>query len=133
MSALRFAIAAAMLGSSAAAFAQSDVSRIVDEGMNRSQVMTTAHELMDGIGGRLTNSTAMRQAESWAANKMQSYGLSNVRREGFEFGRGWDLINNEARMISPRPIKLTAIPVAWTPGTNGVLRAPIVRSAPWVP
>lgn len=126
MSALRFAIAAAMLGSSAAAFAQSDVSRIVDEGMNRSQVMTTAHELMDGIGGRLTNSTAMRQAESWAANKMQSYGLSNVRREGFEFGRGWDLINSEVRMISPRAIKLTAIPVAWTPGTNGVLRAPIV-------
>ena len=29
-------------------------------------------------------------------------------------------------MVAPRPIKLTAIPVAWTPGTNGVLRAPVV-------
>ena len=126
MSAFRSIIAAALLGSSAVASAQSDVSRIVDEGMNRSQVMTTAHELTDGIGGRLTNSTAMRQAEGWALAKMQSFGLTNVHREGFEFGRGWDLINSEVRMISPRPIKLTAIPVAWTPGTNGVLRAPII-------
>jgi hypothetical protein len=126
MSAFRSIVAAALLGSSATAFAQSDVSRIVDEGMNRSQVMTSAHELVDGIGGRLTNSSSMRKAEDWALAKMQSNGLSNVHREGFEFGRGWDLINSEVRMISPRPIKLTAIPVAWTPGTNGVLRAPIV-------
>lgn len=120
-------IALALLSAgSSAAMAQSDTSRIIDEGMNRSQVMTTAHELMDGIGARLSNSTSMRRAEEWAIAKMQSYGLANVRREGFEFGRGWDLIDSQVRMISPRPIKLTAIPVAWTPPTNGVLQAPIV-------
>ena len=105
--------------------AQSDVSRIIDEGMNRSQVMSTAHELVDGIGARLTNSTSMRRAEDWALAKMQGYGLSNVRREGFEFGRGWDLISSDVRMVAPRPLLLTAIPVAWTPGTDGWLRAPI--------
>ncbi|RIX27306.1 M20/M25/M40 family metallo-hydrolase [Sphingomonas edaphi] len=126
MSAVRMLVAAALLGVSTSAVAQSDVARVIDEGMNRSQVMSTAHELVDGIGARLSNSTSMRRAEDWAVAKMQGYGLSNVRREGFEFGRGWDLVNSEVRMISPRPIKLTAIPVAWTPPTNGVLRAPIV-------
>ncbi|HVF37565.1 MAG TPA: M20/M25/M40 family metallo-hydrolase, partial [Sphingomicrobium sp.] len=115
-----------LLGASSVAAAQSDLARIVDEGMNRSQVMTTAHELLDGIGARLTNSSSMRRAEDWAISKMQGYGLVNVRREGFEFGRGWDLIDSEVRMISPRPLKLTAIPVAWTPGTNGAVRAPVI-------
>src|SRR3546814_12076112 len=29
-------------------------------------------------------------------------------------------------MMSPRPLELTAIPVAWTPPTNGAVSAPIV-------
>jgi hypothetical protein len=104
----------------------SDTARIIDEGMNRSHVMVMASELVDGIGARLTNSTSMRRAEEWALAEMNGLGLANVRREGFEFGRGWDIIESEVRMVSPRPLKLTAIPVAWTPGTNGVLRAPVV-------
>ena len=126
MSVLRSIAVAALLGSASPSFAQSEAARIIDEGMNRSQVMASAHELIDGIGARLTNSTAMRRAEDWAIAKMQTYGLANVRREGFEFGRGWDLVNSEVRMVTPRPVKLTAIPVAWTPATNGVLRAPVI-------
>ena len=119
-------VAGALLASSTHAIAQADTARIIDEGMNRSQVMTTAHELIDGIGARLSNSTSMRRAEGWALAEMQGYGLTNVRREGFEFGRGWDLIDSEVRMIAPRPLKLTAIPVAWTPPTNGTLSAPVI-------
>ena len=109
-----------------AAAAPGDTAKIVDEGMNRSQVMLTASELMDGIGPRLTNSTNMRKAEAWAVAKFQSYGLANVHKEAFDFGRGWDLLGSSVRMVSPRPIQLTAIPVAWTPPTNGVISAPIV-------
>ena len=119
-------LAGALLASSTIAMAQAETARIIDEGMNRSQVMTTAHELIDGIGARLSNSTSMRRAEAWALAEMQGYGLTNVRREGFEFGRGWDLIDSEVRMIAPRPLKLTAIPVAWTPPTNGTLSAPVI-------
>ena len=72
--------------SSSAKAATSDTARIIDEGMNRSHVMLTASELMDGIGPRLTNSTNMRRAEDWAIAKFQSYGLSNVHREAFDFG-----------------------------------------------
>lgn len=104
----------------------SDVARVIDEGMNRSQAMTTAHQLMDGIGARLSNSPSMRRAEDWAVRHMGALGLQNVHKEGFPFGRGWEAVDSDVRMISPRPIKLTAIPVAWTPGTNGTVNAPII-------
>lgn len=100
--------------------------RIVDEGMNRSQVQMTAHELMDRIGPRLSNSPNMRRAEAWAVAEMEALGLSSVHKEGFEFGRGWELISSDARMIFPRPLELTATAVAWTPGTEGRIEAEII-------
>ena len=103
-----------------------DTARIIDEGMNHSQVMITAHELMDDIGPRLTNSTNMRKAQEWAVAKLTSYGLSNVHREAYDFGRGWDILHSSVRLVSPRPIELTAIPVAWSPATKGPLRAPVI-------
>ena len=112
--------------SSSAKAATSDTARIIDEGMNRSQVMLTASELIDRIGPRLTNSANLDRAEDWALAKFRSYGLSNVHREPFDFGRGWNFSNSSARMVDPRPINMTVIPVAWTPGTNGTIRAPIV-------
>jgi len=115
----------ALAGSSAAAVTN-DTSRIVDEGMNRSQVMLNAHELFDDIGPRLTNSTNMRKAQDWAVRKLASYGLSNVHREAYDFGRGWDIVHSSVQLVSPRPIQLTAIPVAWSPPTNGPLRAPVI-------
>lgn len=118
--------AAVTLLCAAPALAQSDNSRIIDEGMNHSQLMLTASELMDRIGPRLTNSHNLRKAEDWAIDKLRSYGLSNVHREPFVFGRGWNFTTSSARMIEPRPIDMVEIPVAWTPGTNGPIRAPII-------
>jgi hypothetical protein len=110
----------------ATAQSSSDIARIVDEGMNRSHIMLTASELMDGIGPRLTNSANLDRAEDWALAKFQSYGLSNVHREPFDFGRGWNVTHYSARMVEPRQVEMVVIPVAWTPGTNGAVRAPIV-------
>ncbi len=87
----------------------------------------TRRELMDGIGARLTNSHSLDRAEDWALAKFRGYGLGNVHREPFEFGRGWNLQPSLARAWSRRaPIDMIVIPVAWTPGTNGAIRAPIV-------
>ena len=116
----------AIVAATAAPAQSGDVARIVDEGMNRSQVMLTAHELVDGIGSRLTNSPSMRRAEDWALGKFESYGLRNPRREAFRFGRGWEIVSASATMIEPDHRPLRMIPVAWTPGTNGPLRAPVV-------
>lgn len=102
------------------------LNRILDEGMNRSEVMETAAYLTDRIGGRLTNSPQMRAAEAWAQQRFRALGLADVRAEGFEFGRGWSIVSHSARMTAPRVKTLTVMPVAWTPGTGGTLSAGIV-------
>lgn len=100
--------------------------KIMDQGLNHSEVMITAEHLADVIGPRLTNSPAMRQAEDWTQKRFQDWGLVNVHKEGFEFGRGWWIERSSVRMISPRPIQLIAIPIAWTPATNGPVTAPVI-------
>lgn len=117
---------AALIAAPVAGQGADDTNRIIDEGFNHSQVMTLAQQMTDGIGPRLTNSPAMRRAEQWAIDKFTGWGLSNVRRDGFEFGRGWEITSVSVRMVTPRPLMLTAIPIAWTPPTNGALSAPVI-------
>jgi hypothetical protein len=134
---MRHLAAAFLLASTAAAFPlaapasaqqvdRTVINRILDEGMNRSEVMETAAWLTDRIGGRLTNSPQMRMAERWTQERFRAFGLTNVRTEGFEFGRGWSINNHQSRMTAPRTLPLRSIPVAWTPPTNGTVSAGIV-------
>jgi carboxypeptidase Q len=102
------------------------INRIADAGFNHSEVVDTASYLADEIGGRMTNSPAMRKAERWTQEKFKSWGLKDVRTEAFDFGRGWWIESSHVRMIAPRPLELRAIPLAWTPATNGVLSAPVI-------
>lgn len=121
---LLFALSFA-LARSATADPIDPLDRVIDQGLNHSQVMQTAEYLADRIGGRLTNSPAMRQAETWTQAQFTGWGLRDVHKEGFAFGRGWSIVSSSVRMTAPRPLALTAIPVAWTPGTKGTLSAPI--------
>lgn len=126
---LAFVSAAAVLAASPVLAQPVDrvaVNGIIDQGLNHSEVMQTAAWLTDRIGGRMTNSPQMREAERWSQQQFRDWGLSNVRAEGFEFGRGWSIVRSSARMTAPRPLDLRAIPVAWTPGTNGVISAGVV-------
>jgi hypothetical protein len=78
----------------------------------------------------MTNSPGMRRAEAWTAGKFTEWGLRNVHKEGFVFGRGWSIERSSVRMVAPRPIQLTAIPIAWTPPaqvTAPVIVAPLRR------
>ena len=110
----------------AADTSEAQVGAVIDEGLNRSEAMKTASQLMDGIGPRLTNSEGYRRAADWAIARMTATGLQNVHREAFDFGLGWNLDSFSARMITPRRIDMTAIPVAWSPPTSGTLRAPVI-------
>jgi hypothetical protein len=102
------------------------INQIADQGFNHGQVGETLEYLSDRIGGRMTNSPAMRKAEAWTSGQFRAWGLSNVRLQPFEFGRGWWIESSSVRMTSPRPVMLRAIPVAWTPPTAGPVAAPIV-------
>jgi carboxypeptidase Q len=102
------------------------LNRIADEGFNHGEVVETAAYLADRIGGRLTNSPAMRTAEGWTQGKFKQWGLKNVHTEAFPFGRGWWIESAHVRLVAPRPLELHSIPIAWTPATNGALTAPII-------
>jgi hypothetical protein len=102
------------------------VNRIADASFNHGEVVETAAYLADRIGGRMTNSPSMRVAERWTMDKFKGWGLKNVHAEGFDFGRGWWIESAHARMIAPRPLELHAIPIAWTPATNGARTASVV-------
>ncbi len=134
---MRLAFAAALsaaLLSSGAASAQAarggmdpqTVNRLADAEFNRGQVMQTAAHLTDQIGGRMTNSPAMRQAEDWTAGKFREWGLKNVRKDPFDFGRGWSIEKATVRLVAPRVQALRSIPIAWTPATKGPLTGEIV-------
>lgn len=102
------------------------INKIADEGLNRGQVVTLAAHLTDNIGSRMTNSPGMREAEKWSQGMFKSWGLTDVRAEGFPFGRGWSVESSHSRMVSPRSLMLHSIPQSWTPGTKGTVTAPII-------
>jgi carboxypeptidase Q len=105
------------------------INLIADQGFNHGEVAETNAYLADRIGGRMTNSPAMRQAERWTQARFKAWGLANVRTQPFEFGRGWWIEASSVRMVEPRPVTLRAIPIAWTPPTAGAVTAPIVVAA----
>jgi len=127
---LLLATAALLAAATPASGQDAATNRLIDQGTNHSQVMLTAQHLTDVIGPRLPNSPQMRAAEAWTQAKFREWGLTNVRREGFPFGRGWSIDRSSVRMTAPRPVQLTAIPIAWTPAarvTAPVIVAPMRR------
>src|ERR1700752_4313708 len=68
----------------------SAMSKIREEGLQRSKVMETASYLTDVFGPRLTNSPNIKAAAQWSMKTMTGWGLTNVSLETWgPFGRGW--------------------------------------------
>jgi hypothetical protein len=106
---------------------QEMMKKIREEGMQRSQVMETLSWLTDVHGPRLTNSPQYNRATEWAKGKLTEWGLQNASLEAWgPFGRGWSLEGFTANIVKPDFIPLIAYPKAWSPGTNGVVRGPVV-------
>jgi carboxypeptidase Q len=125
-------ICAALLWSGVLGLAQSTetvdldaITRLKEEGFERSEVMDTAWWLTDRYGPRLTNSPQMRAAADWAVKRLTEWGLVNVKQEpwGTEFGRGWSNERTVLLVTQPSPWPVLAYAKAWTPGTNGTVTA----------
>src|SRR5271169_6441985 len=102
-------------------------SRIRDTALNHSQIMEMVGYLTDVTGPRLTGSPNLKRAEEYARDKLHEWGLENAHLEAWgPFGRGWSLEGFTANVLSPRFSPLIAYPKAWSPGTNGVVRAEVV-------
>jgi len=90
------------------------ITKIKDEGMNRSQVMQTLSYLSDVIGPRLTASPNAKHANEWTRDTLSKWGLQNAHLEAWgPFGRGWTLKHFSAQVIAPQDIPLIAYPKAW--------------------
>src|SRR5215471_10828928 len=114
---------------SAQSAADPDINKkIRQEEMDHSQIMHTMHFLTDVYGPRLTGSPNHKAAADWAIKQMTSWGLENAHLEPWDFGHpGW--VNERASGYIVAPIKdqLTFKVLAWTPGTNGIVTAPVFQ------
>ena len=120
------ALACTISGEAICAVPPEQLNRVVDLGLNHSEIGDTIEHLTDQIGGRLTNSPAQRAAVAFAMGRLKGWGLSNVHEEGYKFGRGWSVASYSVTMTAPRTLPLVAVPIAWTPGTNGVVNGEVV-------
>ena len=103
------------------------IGRIRDEGFRRSQVMETAAQLTDVYGPRLTASPEYKKAAEWARQQLETWGLASAHLESWPFGRGWSFERCSAHVVAPQPFPLWVIPKAWTDGTAGLVRGPVLR------
>lgn len=101
--------------------------RILAEAKNGSEIMANLTYLSDMIGPRLTGSAALKKANEWTAEKMRSYGLSNVHLEGWTIPVGWERGPASVKVVEPNIGRsLTVAAMAWTPGTNGKITCDVV-------
>jgi carboxypeptidase Q len=102
------------------------LSRIRDEGMNRSRVVEMFNHLTNVIGPRLTGSPAFKQSIDWSVATLNQYGMSKVHTESWPYGRGWTLEKFTLEMVEPRYFPLIGFPEAWTPSmTTEITASPV--------
>lgn len=111
----------------ATATATDAIEKIRDEGMNRSQAMSTIRYLTDVIGPRLTNSPGQKRANQWTKEQLEKWGLTNAKIDPWgEFGRGWELKNFSATVTAnQQTTSFRAYPKAWSPSTNGAITSDV--------
>lgn len=98
--------------------------KIRAEATDRSHIMHTLHMLTDRFGPRLTGSPNLKGAQDWIVEQAGTWGLKNAHLEPWDFGHpGWLNERLAVHVISPIKDALVVEALAWTPGTNGPVRA----------
>src|SRR5205085_11922920 len=94
--------------------------KIIADAKQGSELLPNLTHLCDVIGPRLTGSPALKKANDWAADKMRSYGLTDVHLEGWTIPVGWERGTATMRIVEPdNGRSLTVAAMAWTPSTEG--------------
>ncbi len=128
----RFLKTLLLTGLVGSAFAQDQpdlvvMDKIKTEGLQHSKVMEQAFYLTDVNGPRLSNSPGLKKAQLWAADKLKSWGMSNVNLEPWgEFGQGWEIERSYVAMTVPYYHNLIAVPRAWSGSTGGLVKGNVV-------
>ncbi len=105
--------------------------RIWNEGMQRSQVATTAQVLLDSIGPRLTASPNMTRAQDWAVAWLTQLGIA-ARKEQYGTWDSWKRGPALVTLTAPRLRVLDATMLSWSGNTNGeTVQGGVVRIQPF--
>lgn len=101
--------------------------RLIDEGMNRSQVMDALRILADSIGPRLAGSSNYEKAVHWAQARFGMYGIP-AHAEAYDYGVPFERGQATAWITAPFRRQMTMWSWAWTNGTNNrPSEGPVVR------
>lgn len=108
---------ALLCGTSLAQERDQVIDSIINEANTNSQLERLAHELMDVVGPRLTGTPNMKQANDWAVNQYNKWGISAKNEEWGEW-RGWERSVTHIDMVYPRVQTLRGTQLAWSPSTS---------------
>jgi carboxypeptidase Q len=123
-----FALGTAVPLAAQSAVDTSGAGTLMDQALNRSEVMRNLQHLSDVIGPRLSGSPAMRRANEWTAERFRFYGLT-ARLEPYPFGVTWERGSAALRLLAPFTRSIVAHSWAWTAGTGGKnLNGPVVAT-----
>lgn len=101
------------------------IAQIWREGMDHSQVDRLAQTLLDSLGPRLTGSPEMKAAADWVVSTYKSWGI-DARLENYGTWEGWRRGVTHVDLLEPRVRSLEATMLAWSPGTKGMVKGPVV-------
>jgi hypothetical protein len=107
------------------------INKIKGQGMQpqSSKVMEISSWLTDVHGPRLSGSPNLQKAGEWAVAQLKAWGLQNVALEKWtnqSFARGWANDKFYLAAVSPQAFPIPGTPVAWTPGTDGLVRGEVL-------
>ncbi len=102
--------------------------KIRREATDNSHILSLLHHLTDIHGLRVTGSPGFTAACTWAMDQLKQWGMQNEHLEEWDFGHpGWGSDTHSIRVLSPFRSTVNARAIAWTPGTNGTVRAPVLQ------
>jgi len=109
---------------------QETIARIKMEGFQRSQVMDVVFQLTDVHGPRLHGSENYDKAALWSRDRLREWGLDSAELESWPSSvPGWSLAAFSIELLDPSYQRLIGYPMAWTPGTDGVVEGvPVLAS-----
>ncbi|MCL7937867.1 MAG: M20/M25/M40 family metallo-hydrolase, partial [marine benthic group bacterium] len=101
------------------------IQAITEEGLERSRLESMARALLDSIGPRLAGTPEYDAAADWVAGRYREWGIE-VRMDSVGTWRGWEQGFTHVDLIAPRRRTLEAVPMAYSPGTGGVVEGRVV-------
>jgi acetylornithine deacetylase/succinyl-diaminopimelate desuccinylase-like protein len=103
------------------------IERLIHEGKEKSHVWETLRYLAEEIGPRLTGSSRLTRANEWTRDEFARLGLANARLfQWDEFPVGFDRGPSRARLVTPSEHEFEFTAAAFSAGTEGPVRAPVM-------